>query len=71
MGVATPLVRVDQVPLGGDAHSWVLTSEATTVHNAEAITRLKERGSEGDVVVRTVAHVFVWCDTIHTIILTV
>ena len=41
-----------QVPLGGDAHSWVLTSEGTTVHNAEAITRLKEKANEGDVVVR-------------------
>ena len=51
VGVATPLVRVDQVPLGGDTHSWVLTSEGSTVHNAEAITRLKEKPSEGDVVV--------------------
>ena len=51
MGVATPLVRVDQVPLGGDTHSWVLTSEGSTVHNAEAITRLKEKLSEGDAVV--------------------
>ena len=51
MGVATPLVRVDQVPLGGDTHSWVLTSEGSTVHNAEAITRLKEKPSEGGVVV--------------------
>lgn len=54
MGVATPLVRVDQVPLGGDAQSWVLTSEGATVHNAEAITKLKERPGEGDVVVRDV-----------------
>ena len=51
VGVATPLVRVDQVPLGGDTHSWVLTSEGSTVHNAEAITRLKEKLSEGDAVV--------------------
>lgn len=54
VGVATPLVRVDQVPLGGDAQSWVLTSEGATVHNAEAITKLKERPGEGDVVVRDV-----------------
>ena len=51
VGLATPLVRVDQVPRGGDAHSWVLTSEGTTVHNAEAITRLKEKINEGDTVV--------------------
>jgi hypothetical protein len=57
VGVATPLVRVDQVPLGGDAHSWVLTSDGSTVHNAEAITRLKERPSEGDVVSVSYDHV--------------
>ena len=52
--MAILLVRVGHVPvkLGGDAHSWVLTSKGTTVHNAEAVTRLKARLSEGDVVVK-------------------
>ena len=51
MGLATPLVRVDQVPLGGDTHSWVLTSEGTTIHNGEVIVKGKEKANEGDVVV--------------------
>ncbi len=49
--MATPMVRVDSVPLGGDAHSWVLTSDGTTIHNGEVITRLKEKPAEGDIVV--------------------
>ena len=51
VGLATPLVQVDKVPLGGDNHSWVLTSEGTTIHNAEVITTVKERLGEGDIVV--------------------
>lgn len=51
MGVATPLVKVDSVPLGRDPHSWVLTSEGTTIHNGEVITRLKEKPAEGDILV--------------------
>ena len=51
MGIATPLVRVDTVPLGNDSHSWVFTSEGTTLHNGEVISRLKERPAEGDIVV--------------------
>lgn len=52
VGVATPMVRVDSVPLGTDTHSWVLTSEGTTVHNGEAITRITNKPVEGDVLVR-------------------
>ena len=52
VGVATPMVRVDSVPLGTDTHSWVLTSEGTTVHNGEAITRITSKPVEGDVLVR-------------------
>lgn len=51
VGVATPLVKVDSVPLGRDPHSWVLTSEGTTIHNGEVITRLKEKPAEGDILV--------------------
>ena len=47
MGVATPMVRVDSVPLGTDTHSWVLTSEGTTVHNGDAITRISNKPVEG------------------------
>ena len=52
VGVATPMVRVDSVPLGTDTHSWVLTSEGTTVHNGDAITRISNKPVEGDVLVR-------------------
>ena len=51
VGVATPMVRVDSVPLGTDTHSWVLTSEGTTVHNGDAITRISNKPVEGDVLV--------------------
>ena len=59
VGVATPMVRVDAVPLGTDTHSWVLTSEGTTVHNGEVISRINSKPVEGDVLVRT--------EDIHTI----
>ena len=51
VGLATPMVRVDSVPLGSDQQSWVLTSEGTTVHNGEVISRLKEKPAEGDILV--------------------
>ena len=52
VGVATSAVRLDHVPLGNDQSSWVLTSDGTTVHNNEVISRLKEKPSEGDIIVR-------------------
>ena len=51
VGLATPMIQVDTVPLGNDQHSWVLTSEGTTLHNGEVISRLKVKPEEGSVVV--------------------
>ena len=45
------MVQLDSVPLGNDQHSWVLTSDATTIHNGEVISRLKVKPEEGSVVV--------------------
>lgn len=51
VGIATVMVRVDSVPLGNDQQSWVLTSEGTTLHNGEVISKLTEKPSEGDILV--------------------
>ena len=45
------MVRLDSVPLGSDQQSWVLTSDGTTLHNGEVISRLKEKPVEGDILV--------------------
>ena len=52
VGVATPSVRLDTVPLGNDQHSWVLTSEGKTLHNGEVIAMLEDKPVEGDMMVR-------------------
>ena len=49
--MATPMVRLDSVPLGKDAQSWVLASEGHTMHNGEVISRITEKPTEGDVIV--------------------
>ena len=51
VGLATPMVQVDSVPLGNDQQSWVLTSDGTTLHNGEIISRLKVKPEEGSIVV--------------------
>lgn len=60
VGLATPMIQVDVVPLGNDQHSWVLTSDGTTLHNGEVISRLKVKPEEGSIVVSEV-HVQVQC----------
>ena len=55
VGLATPAVQVDSVPLGNDQNSWVLTSEGTTMHNGEVISRLKVKPEEGSIVVSEMA----------------
>jgi len=55
------MVHLDSVPLGTDAHSWVLTSEGTTVHNGEVITRISNKPAEGDVLVRTEVLRTIYC----------
>lgn len=45
------MVQVDTVPLGNDQQSWVLTSDGTTLHNGEVISRLKVKPEEGSIVV--------------------
>ena len=63
VGLATPMVQVDNVPLGNDQHSWVLTSDGTAIHNSEVISRLKVKPEEGSIVVSQaiikVAYMFV------------
>lgn len=54
VGLATPMVQVDSVPLGNDQQSWVLTSDGTTLHNGEIISRLKVKPEEGSIVVSSV-----------------
>ena len=49
--MATSSVRLDNVPLGNDLQSWVLTSDGTTLHNNDVISRYKEKLTEGDVLV--------------------
>lgn len=51
IGLATPTVSLDTVPLGTDTNSWVLTSDAMTVHNSQTISRGKQKPSEGDIIV--------------------
>ena len=51
VGLATPTVPLDSVPLGTDTNSWVLTSESVTVHNSQVICRVKQKPSEGDIIV--------------------
>ena len=51
LGLATSTVRVDTVPLGMDQQSWVLTSDASTMHNGEVITKLSKKPMEGDILV--------------------
>ena len=48
------MVQVDSVPLGNDQQSWVLTSDGTTLHNGEVISRLKVKPEEGSIVVSKV-----------------
>ena len=48
------MVQVDTVPLGNDQQSWVLTSDGTTLHNGEVISRLKVKPEEGSIVVSEV-----------------
>ena len=55
VGLATPLVRLDTVPLGNDTHSWVLSSDGTSLHNGEVIGRVKEKLAEGDILVSVAA----------------
>lgn len=54
VGLATSSVRLDNVPLGNDQLSWVLTSDGTTLHNNEVISRLKEKPAEGDILVKSI-----------------
>ena len=51
VGLATPTVSLDTVPLGTDTNSWVLTSEGTTVHNSQTVSRGKQKPNEGDIIV--------------------
>ena len=51
VGLATPMIQVVTVPLGNDQHIWVLTSDGTTLHNGEVISRLKVKPEEGSIVV--------------------
>ena len=52
VGVATPSVCLDTVPLGNDQHGWLLTSEGKTLHNGEVIAMLEDKPVEGDILVR-------------------
>lgn len=53
VGLATPTVQVDTVPLGGDSNSWVLTSEGTGLHNGQIVSRVRQGllATEGDIIV--------------------
>ena len=53
VGLATPTVQVDTVPLGGDSNSWVLTSEGTCLHNGQVVSRVGQGqlATEGDIIV--------------------
>ena len=56
VGLATPTVQVDTVPLGGDANSWVLTSEGTCLHGGQVVSRITQGQlpAEGDIIVSLV-----------------
>ena len=50
------------MPLGNDQQSWVLTSDGTTLHNGEVISRPKVKPEEGSIVVSKVrSHVSLKC----------
>ena len=57
-GVATSLVNVDDVPLGTDNKSWILTSDGTTMHNGQIVDRVKEKVSEGSIVVSVYSSIY-------------
>ena len=55
-------MQVDTVPLGGDANSWVLTSEGTGLHNGQVVSRIRQGQQlpvEGDIIVSTVLHLVI------------
>ena len=51
VGVGTSSVNVDDVPLGTDNRSWLLSSNGTTVHNGQTLDNVKEKITEGAVLV--------------------
>lgn len=55
VGLATSSIRLDNVPLGTDQLSWVLTSEGNTLHNGDVISQLGKKPMEGDIVVSPAA----------------
>lgn len=50
-GVATSSVNVDDVPLGADHRSWILSSDGNTMHNGQILDTVKEKIVEGSVLV--------------------
>ncbi|KAA0195751.1 hypothetical protein HAZT_HAZT002048 [Hyalella azteca] len=57
VGIASPEAELDRVPLGSDAHSWVLCSDCVLRHNSEEPHRLVAPPQEGDVLGVSFDHV--------------
>ena len=57
IGVATSNTDLDDVPLGKDAQSWVLTSDGTIVHNGTVVGQLQDKPLEGNVIGVSYDHV--------------
>ena len=57
VGMAHEIVDLDRVPLGEDAHSWVLRHDGSIRHNKKDIGSVKHKFSEGDVIGVTYNHV--------------
>lgn len=57
LGVATASTDLDDVPLGKDTQSWVLTSDGAIVHNGAVVAQLPNKPLEGNVIGVSYDHV--------------
>ncbi|UYV72685.1 SPRYD7 [Cordylochernes scorpioides] len=57
VGLASPRVNLNSVPLGKDGDSWVLRSDGVILHAGETVSKLSEVPAEGDILGVSYDHV--------------
>nr|CAG4652212.1 EOG090X0EPP [Triops cancriformis] len=57
VGVATEKTNLNQVPMGSDSESWVLSSDGIIRHNKEELYKVASLPQEGDIVGVTYDHI--------------
>nr|CAG4644347.1 EOG090X0EPP [Lepidurus arcticus] len=57
VGVATEKTNLNQVPMGNDSDSWVLSSDGVVRHSKEELHKVSDLPQEGDVIGVTYDHV--------------